>query len=84
MRDLTRSFPSFKETSGSGILTGCCSFSIFGSISFDDLAKLSSANFVPLCKAGDHARSTLVQVRIEYREQYERGIGAAPYFWISY
>jgi hypothetical protein len=84
IRDLKHAFLSFKESPGSGILTGCCAVPVFGSISFDELTKLSTARFAPLCEVGDRSFSTFVQVRMEFREPYERGIGAAPYFWISY
>jgi hypothetical protein len=81
---LTRTFRSFKEGAGSGVLTGCCALPVFGSISFDDLSRLSSTKFAPLCGVGRRNLSTVVQVRMEYREQYEQGVGAAPYFWISF
>ena len=84
IRDLMHAFPSFKESADSGILIGCCGFPVFGSISFDDLAKLSAARFAPLCDAGRRSLSTMVQVRMEYRATYEQGVGAAPYFWISH
>ncbi len=83
IRELTHAFPSFKEGPGSGILLGCCAFPVFGSISFDDLARLRSTDFVALCDIGYRSLSTSVQVRMEYRSQYEAGVGAAPYFWIS-
>jgi hypothetical protein len=80
LRGLATAFPSFKEAPGSGILIGCCSFPISGSISFEDLAKLSATNFAPLCAVGVAS----VQVRMEDRDTFGAGIGAAPYFWISY
>ena len=80
LRGLAKAFPSFKEAADSGVLLGCCSYPIFGSISYGDLAKLTAAKFVPLCAVG----VTSVQVRLEYRDKLEAGIGAAPYFWISY
>ena len=82
IRDLSRAFPSFRLNPGSGIMMGCCSWPIYGAISFDDLARLSAANFTPLCEIGKAA--TNVGVRIEYREPYEAGVGTDAYFRISY
>jgi hypothetical protein len=78
LRGLAKAFPSFKEAPGSRIMLGCCSWPIFGSISYEDLAKLTAANFVPLCAVGVSS----VQVRMEYRDKSEAG--GAPYFWIAY
>jgi hypothetical protein len=78
VRGLEKAFPSFEEAPGSGIMLGCCSWPIFGSISYEDLAKLTAANFVPLCEVGISS----VQLRMEYRDRLEAG--GAPYFWIAY
>jgi hypothetical protein len=78
LHGLAKAFPSFKEAPGSGIMLGCCSWPIFGSISYEDLAELTAANFVPLCAVGVSS----VQVRMEYRDK--SAAGGAPYFWIAY
>ena len=85
VRDLTHEFRTFKESPGSGIVAGaCCGFPLYGSISFDELVNLPKKGFIPLCEVGLRSGAKMVQVRMEYREPYEKGGGAAPYFWISH
>jgi hypothetical protein len=57
---------------------------VFGSISFNDMTSLANSKFARLCEVGIRSLSTHVQMRMEYRDSYERGVGAEPYFWISY
>jgi hypothetical protein len=77
---LKRAFPSFEEGVGSGILLGCCAIPVWGSVSFDELARLSKEQFVPLCEVGRRSRSTSVGLRVEYRDEYERHIQRDAYF----
>jgi hypothetical protein len=79
---LKETFPSFEEGPASGILTGCCAMPTWGSISFEDLNKLSEAAFVPLCALARRSRSTVAMVRMEYRVPYAKGEEGDPYFYI--
>ena len=77
---LKQAFPSFEEGWGSGFLTGCCAMPVWGSISPDELARLSNARFAPLCAIARRSRSSSAGIRVEYREAYERRQGADAYF----
>ena len=79
---LKQAFPSFEEGFGSGILLGCCAVPVWGAVSLDDLARLSKTRFVPLCDLGRRSSSTSVGLRVEYREAYERRVGAPGYFYV--
>jgi hypothetical protein len=79
---LTRAFPSFREAIASRILLGCCAMPVWGSISFDDLDRLSAANFVPLCAVARRNGSTAASVRIDPRATYGKGEDVEAYFFV--
>lgn len=78
---LKQAFPTFEEGQASGILAGCCAIPVWGSVSPEELTKLSEAQFVPLCMVARRSRSTAAGVRMEFRETYLRGEGGEAYFF---